>query len=753
MPQRSLSNSALVLLLLALVGALYYCTQLHFFHDLKAFFPDKDTDLDFYEEHRARFESDDNFVYIGLTNEPSVFDSSFLAQVAAFTDSCKQIHNIYSASSLCSLKDMVISPLGPVQFPILHYDDPFTYRSDSIRIFADERLVNRYISQDATCLSVILKNVGDLPEGANKKINSDIESMLSKFGFADMPIAGRIHSTSVMIDGIVSELQFYTLISAAFVFFVLIILLQRFWGVILSFTAVVIGMILFMGFIGFSGQPLTLLSSLFPILSLVVGMSDVIHITSKYLDELHKGKTRKEAMRITVREIGLATLMTSLTTAVGFMSLYTSNISVIRQFGMLAAAGVFIAYLSVIIFSSAVLIKFGPNQIANLKNHHSFWDRLMESVYRITLKYRKLITAAFFTVMALCALGISMLSTNTYILSDIPRDTKLWKDFHFFEDKLSGIRPFELAVEAGPDRKLDELEVLQQIDNVETYIKQEQGMGTVVSPATLYKSIRKAHFANQPNSYKLAETEKEHAKYEKQIHRSKREEVNMLISSDKKYGRISSNVRDMGSDTIRMLNDRIMTWIAENTDAEKCSFRLTGTGLIVDKNHSYLRGNLLLGLTAALLVVSLFMAVLFRSLKMALISMIPNIIPLFCIAALMGFLDITLMASSSIIFTISFGIAVDDTIHFLSKFRLELAKGRSVDQAIHTTLLETGKALCITTVVLFFGFMVLAFSAFQATSYIGLLISFTLLIALISDLFVLPVLLSWFYKNHQQKPS
>lgn len=747
MPNRTRSNATLFLLFLVMLGALYYATKLHFFHDLKAFFPDNDPDLDFYEEHRMRFESDDNFVYIGLSNEPSVFDSTFLASVRAFTDSCSQVKNIESASSLCTIKDVVMSPMGPVQFPVLHYDDPLTYRTDSIRIFSDERLLNRYISRDGTCLAIVLKNVGDLPEGNNKKINADVEKLMSDFGFSEMPIAGRIHTTAVMIDGIVQEMKFYTIVSAAFVFFVLILLLQRFWGVVLSFTAVVIGLILFMGFIGFTGQPLTLLSSLFPILSLVVGMSDVIHITSKYLDELHKGKSREEAIKITIREIGLATLMTSLTTAIGFMSLYSSNISVIRQFGMLAAAGVFIAYISVIVFSSAMLVRFGPDQIANIKNHHNFWDKWMEWVYQFTSRNKKLMMAVFALLLLVCGIGMSKVSTNTYILSDIPRNTKLYTDFLFFEDMLSGIRPFELAIEAGQDRRLNEFEVLQEIEKVEQYIKQEDGMGTVVSPTTLYKSIRKAHFANKPGSYALPTTEKELAKYERQIHRSKREEVNLFISADKQYGRLSSNVRDMGSDTLGMMNARIMNWIQENTDPSLAEFRLTGTGLIVDKNHGYLRQNLIFGLTAALLVVSLFMAFLFRSMKMALISMIPNIIPLLCSAALMGYFGITLMASSSIIFTISFGIAVDDTIHFLSKFRLQLAKGMSVDDAIHTTLLETGKALCITTLVLFFGFLVLAFSSFQATYYVGLLISFTLLVALLSDLFILPVLLSWFYKD------
>jgi len=492
---------------------------------------------------------------------------------------------------------------------------------------------------------------------------------------------------------------------------------------------------------------LSLLSNLFPTLILVVGMSDVIHIVSKYLDELHKGKDQKTALRIAIKEIGLATLLTSITTAIGFAALAASNISVIREFGLLAASGVFITYIAVILLTIATLSQFRQNQLANMTHHISFLNPMMLASYRLVKTHSKKIIVFWILLIGVCIFGITKISTNNYLLGDLPKKSEIREDMAFFEEKLSGIRPFELAVLAQENHKIGELAVLEEIEKLTKYLAEIPEISTVISPVTIYKSLNKSYHANKPGSYHLPKDSIDLKKYNRQLKRVYNKNISLLISDDKKHGRMTAGIRDIGSDSIHLINENIEKWIATNTNTDLVKFQLTGTGLLVDKNHIYLRKNLFIGLGLAFFIVSILMALLFRNWKMVIISLIPNIIPLIISGAVMGFMGITLSAATSIIFTLAFGIAVDDTIHFLSKFKLQLRKGYSVDEAIQTTYTETGKALCLTTVILFFSFMILATSSFQATYHIGLLVSITLFSALVADLYLLPILLYWWMED------
>ncbi|MGB0932426.1 MAG: efflux RND transporter permease subunit, partial [Chitinophagales bacterium] len=253
---------------------------------------------------------------------------------------------------------------------------------------------------------------------------------------------------------------------------------------------------------------------------------------------------------------------------------------------------------------------------------------------------------------------------------------------------------------------------------------------------------------NNLQYYHLPPDSKTLKKYERQLKQlDRRDNSQSVMTKDRKYARINGNMLDLGSEPIAELNLHIGEWIAENTDSDVVQFRLTGSGVVLDKNHEYLRQSLFTGLGLAFLVVSLLMAALFRDIQMVLISLIPNIFPLLIAGGVMGYFGISLKASTSIIFTLAFGIAVDDTIHFLSKLKLQFAKGLDLDTAIRNTLQETGKALCITTFILFCGFGSLIGSDFAATFYIGLLLSITLLSALIADLFLLPVVIYWWKRE------
>jgi len=263
----------------------------------------------------------------------------------------------------------------------------------------------------------------------------------------------------------------------------------------------------------------------------------------------------------------------------------------------------------------------------------------------------------------------------------------------------------------------------------------------------VYKGINQMYSNNNPKAYQLPADEGKYKKYKKLTRKVAKSATETMLSKDQKMARISTRLKDIGADNIKLIENEINAWIAENTDPNIVTFKPTGTGLILDKNAAYIRRNLIQGLGIAVFIISLLMALLFRNWRMVLISLVPNVFPLLLAGAMLGYLGIDLDAGISIIFAIVFGIAVDDTIHFLSKFKLSLNKGLSIEESLDITFMETGKAICLTSLILFFGFMVLLTSIHPPSVTIGLLISLTLISAVVSDLLLIPVMVRWLMKD------
>jgi predicted RND superfamily exporter protein len=305
---------------------------------------------------------------------------------------------------------------------------------------------------------------------------------------------------------------------------------------------------------------------------------------------------------------------------------------------------------------------------------------------------------------------------------------------------LTGFRPFELAVMTKGDRPVQDFAVMQQIAAVEDYIREKPYVQAVASITALYRSLNQMEANNRPEAYVMPDSERDYERYRRLASRAPQNAVNILVSKDGEKARITSRLRDIGADSIKAFGAELDRWIAGNLDTSLVSVRQTGTGLIVDKNSEYVRRSLLSGLGIAILIVSALMALLFRRFRMLLIALVPNVFPLLLAGAILGYLGIELEAGVSIVFAVIFGIAVDDTIHFLSKYKLARDKGLDRERAIELTFRETGKAIILTSVVLFFGFLVMLFSIHPPSVTIGLLISMTLASAVISDLYVIPIM-------------
>lgn len=731
---------------LAIISALSL-RSLNFSFDFEQFFPSGDPDLEFFREFTEQFETDDNFMLVGVRRKDGVFEQDFLERFHEFSVATKQLPYITESQSLTKISYPISTPFGVTSIPTIHIYEPEKYESDKERILKDERFLYNLISEDATTLVVGLKTIEGIDLDQSKELMTELEAMITPYNFEEYHFLGRPYFQKELVAMQKREIAVSSVVSGILVTLVMFFIFRKPWGIGTALFSIGLGMLLFMGFLAVTGRELNAMAALYPVLMIIVGTSDVIHIMSKYVDELRKGLSKKEAITIAIKEIGLATLLTSTTTAIGFASLLSSRIQPIRDFGINAAIGVMVAYVTVIFFTTVVLSSFQKDQIIKSGRGDAFWDTWMTWFYNITKNKSKQIAWMSAGVVGLCFLGISQITTNYDITSNLPRGEKITEDFNYFQNNLTSFRPMEIAVEAQGDYKVNDFEVMNAIDQVEQHLKEYPSIRAVASNTMIYKSMNQMFNSNDHEDYTFPEDEKTFTRYKRLADRVPMMNNAVLESKDKQKARITSRIDDIGADTIQAIGDRIDTWIAMNVDTTVATFQRTGTGLIIDKNAEYIRRSLLLGLGGAMLIVSFIMVLLFRDMRMLLISLIPNVIPLLMAGAFIGFSGVELEAGVAIVFAVIFGIAVDDTIHFLSKFKLTRNKGKSVDESLKITFLETGKAIGLTSIILFFGFLVMLFSIHPPSVVVGVLISLTLFSAFFSDLFLIPILIRWLIKD------
>ena len=728
--------------------SLYQVYHLNFSFDFEQFFPEGDPDLEFFQDFIKDFQTDDNFLLIAIENENTVFEQEFLEDFHDFTLNIRKLPHVTKVQSLTTIDYPIKTPFGINSIPIIHIDQPEKYAKDKESILADRRFVNNLISKDATAMAISARTIDAIGLEDSKALLDSFDVLKAKYDFDEIHLLGRSYFQDELVEMQQNEIVLSTIISGMLIIIILLFIFRKPIGVFIALSSIGLGLLYFMGVIGLLGRELNIMAALYPVLMLIVGTSDVIHIMSKYVDELKTGKAKRDAMIITIKEIGLATLFTSVTTAIGFATLMTSNVRPIKEFGANAAMGVIIAYITVIFFTTCVLTLFSKDQIIKESKSSNFWDNLMNKWYGKTIKHGKLIVTISVLFVAFCLFGMSKITLNYTIENNLPINAQLTDDFRFFEEKFSGFRPVEFAITVKQDSVFaDDFAVLKEVSKIEDKLLENENFQSILGLTTIYKSLEKMNNSNRQDAYTFPKTEREFMKSKRLVDRMARDETGVMISNDKTKTRISTRIADIGAERIKEEGKMLDNWITANVDTSLISVKRTGTGLLIDKNAEYIRDNLLYGLLIALVLVSLLMALLFRDMKMLFIALVPNFLPVIFAAALLGYLGIELEAGVSIVFAVVFGIAVDDTIHFLSKYKLARNSGKAVEDSIKITFQETGKAITFTTIILFFGFMVMFFSNHPPSVTVGILISVTLVSALICDLFLLPVLMRWTLKD------
>lgn len=725
----------------------YTATTLEFNYDFESYFPVNDPDLNYYQEFMENFPSDNDYLLIAIENRGGIFDSEFLADAYEFTNLLDTVNLINQTVSALSMGVPVMGPLGPVQLPYFHIKDTSRYKQDSIRIWKSDLILNNLVSSNGKALAFLINHKAYITKAESDQLVESVNAILKQFPFDNVRMAGKANAQQVYIEKTKKELLVFVSASVVLVIALLTMFYRSWWGVLIPLLVVLIGIIWTFGFMGATGKKIDILMVLLPTILFVVGMSDVVHIISKYLEELRIGKNKIAALWVTVREIGLATFLTSITTAIGFFTLLTARIIPIREFGVYTGLGVFFAYITAFTLLPAILLFLKKPAISRQQQNRKKWNQVLGSMMILVSRKRWIVVVVSGIIVLISGIGISLIKINTYLVEGLPSDDPLKQDFIFFDEKFGGSRPFELALELEDSANFFDYEIIKQINSIEEFIVNTYQAGNIFSPATVVKTINQAIHTGNPDYFTIPDEEdyNDVIRYLKMAQNSG--PIQNVIAKEANIARISGKIPDMGSFLALQKNDSLIRFSEKILNDSPLSIRITGTSLLLDNNNLYLSKGMISGLSIAFLVIALITALMFKSIRMILIVLIPNVIPLLMVAGIMGFFNIPLQLGTSIIFTIAFGIAVDDTIHFTSKLRIELGKGKSLMYALKRTYLSTGKAIIVTTIILSGGFLTLLLSSFTGTFYTGLLVSITLILAVVSDLTLMPALLVLFFKR------
>lgn len=573
---------------------------------------------------------------------------------------------------------------------------------------------------------------------------NQIEKTLKHYKFDEIHYVGRIFAQKVYLTNLQQEFAIFMSVSLFLVIIFLWLSFKRIYGIIVPMTIVIISVLWTLGIMTLLGKSINIMTTMLPIMIFVAGMSDVVHYFSKYFDEVSKGTEKSKIYSLIIKEVGFPTFLTLITTVVGFLSLLFSSIKPIREFGIYTSIGIIIAFILSYTLLPALLYFFTPKKLITLKESNSRTYKYMQSNLFWIFRRQKTIFVISILVLIISVIGISKIKVNNVLLEDLSEKIKIKQDFIFFDKYYSGVRPFEIQINLKDTSKsMWDYEVMVELNKVNDFIKKEYNAGFLISAPNMVKTIYYNSFIdtklNFPDSsdYKIISKQL--------IKNKKNKDISRIVSSDGLSSRISAKIQDMGSIKVNDHNNKLISFIKKNINNNILEFKLTGAAHLVDRNNEYMVSNMAQGFLCSIFIIAMLTFFLHQSWRMVLVFIIPNVFPLIIIAGIMGFAGIELKSATSLVFSIAFGIATDDTIHFISRLKIELGYGKSLIYAFKRTYFETGKPIILTTFILIGGFMSLMLSDFNSTFYFGFLVCITVIIAVISDIFLLPVLLFLIY--------
>ena len=621
--------------------------------------------------------------------------------------------------------------------------------------FYDNLLYNKNTGTLQTAI-YIKKNIVNSPvrrDFIQKKLIPRIEAFEKESGL-DVRVSGMPYIRTLNSQNIQDEIILFVggaLLITAIIFF---FFFRSFRATFITLLVVIIGVTWAFGFIGLLGYEITVLTALIPPLIIVIGVPNAVFLINKYQQEVKKHGNQAKSLQRVISKIGNATLMTNITTASGFATFVFVKSQLLREFGILASINIISIFILALLIIP-IIYSFMPLPKKKHLNHlEKKWiENVVDWMERMVRNKRITIYITTVIVIILGIIGVYQIRVSGSLIEDMPKGMQFYKDIKFFENEFGGIMPLEILIDTKKDKGVMKLSTLKRMEKINETIETFPELSKPISVVNLVKYSKQAYYKGKPKYYQLPTSQEQ--SYIFSYTKNSDSNAGMLksfVDSTGRYARITTFMKDIGTDKMDIIQERLKAVIKKEFSEEKYTVSLTGKALVFIKGTNYLIKNLVISLSLAILLIAIFMAWMFRSHQMILISLIPNMLPLLITAGLMGFFGIPIKPSTILVFSIAFGISVDDTIHFLAKYRQELiANNWKIKPSVYAALRETGVSMFYTSIVLFFGFLVFTISSFGGTIALGGLVSITLLLAMVSNLILLPSLLLTFEKKIANK--
>jgi uncharacterized protein len=676
---------------------------------------------------------------VALENKKGIFRKDFLEKVNSLTGDFQTVPYVTRVISPTNLKNLSLGGLVPIQTRVLHFDDPGLYKEDSATIYESGEFVGSFFPKNATSLTIYIKTQDGLSKAKSDTVARRIVEAMAHYKFDDTHYVGRIFAQNVYLKTLQKEFVYFLGLSFVLVILFLWLSFRSLYGVIVPISIVLISIFWTLGLMAIIGKPIDIMSAMLPTMIFIAGMSDVVHFFSKYFEELAKGTEKKLIYSLILKEVGFPTFLTLITTVVSFLSLLFSSITPVRDFGIYTSIGIIIAFVLTYTLLPALLYFFTPKKLVTVHGHDNNTYNLMRRGLFWIFRNQKTIIGITAILIVLSIFGLTKIKVNNLLLDDLSNGIKIKEDFNFFDREYSGVRPLELDIKIKNNKTVWDRDVIKQLDGLDAFIKKEYGAGFMYSAPQIVRSVYKAMAVENTNEFPPDPDYNEIVKELKANRKNK--DIKRIVSPDLKNARLSAKIPDMGSMLVKEHNQKLKEYVQSNLNTKDIEVNVTGAAHLVDLNNDYMVSNMMQGFLFSIIVIAVLTYFLHRSWRMVLVFILPNVIPLLIMAGVMGFAGIELKSATSLVFSIAFGVATDDTIHFISRLKIELGYGKSLMYAFKRTYFETGKPILLTTFILMGGFVSLMISDFQSTFYFGFLICITIIIAVMADIFLLPVLL------------
>ncbi|MBP8790646.1 MAG: MMPL family transporter [Breznakibacter sp.] len=549
----------------------------------------------------------------------------------------------------------------------------------------------------------------------------------------------------VTAEMVKQELNMFVILAGIITMVIMFVFFRSLRTVLLSMLVVSISVVWALGIQGLFGYKITILTGMIPPLLIVIGIPNVIFILNKYHNEYRRHNNKIKSIQRVIRKIGNASFLTNLTTALGFGTFVFTSSKILVEFGVIASINIMCVYL-ICLLVIPILFSYMPAPSAKKLEHldNKMMGRVVNVLNRINQHHRRPVYIFTIALLVFGLIGITKMKTTGYMLDDIPHEDPLYLDLKFFEKNFDGLMPVEIMVDTQKPNGVFQVGNMTKLDQLQSEISAMPEFSQALSLVEAVKFARQSFYNGNEARYGIPNNQERGfiLSYVGKSQGGQAKLINTFVDSLKQRTRLSFRMADVGTTHMRELEQQVQAAIDSTFPGDKYFTRLTGASIIFFKGTDYLITNLFSSLALAIFLISLFMAWMFKSKRMVLVSLIPNMVPLIMTAGLMGYFGIPIKPSTILVFSIAFGISVDDAIHYLSKYRLDLKETNwSIRAAVFLALKETGVSMIYTSIILFFGFGIFSVSQFGGTQALGMLIAITLLVAMFSNLILLPSLL------------